>query len=211
MLVVKNWSEFQHYKDRNPIWIKLHRAILDDYTFASLPDHAKAHLVGIWCLAAGNDGKIPNDPAWVGQRINARQAVDLEALVAAGLLVAETQVSATAAQKWGRRSVPQRIRALVMARDGHKCTACGTAQHLELDHIVPVSQGGNPEPDNLQVLCRQCNRRKRVRSTDYRGPAQRVEQVATHMRSLEKRREEERREEKKRAEQQPVAIEAPQP
>jgi hypothetical protein len=37
-LTIKNWSEFQHYKDRNPPWIKLHRALLDDYAFAALPD-----------------------------------------------------------------------------------------------------------------------------------------------------------------------------
>jgi hypothetical protein len=36
-LRVKNWSEFQHYKDRNPPWIKLHRTLLDhDYEAAIL-------------------------------------------------------------------------------------------------------------------------------------------------------------------------------
>ena len=28
---VKNWSKFQHYKNRNPPWIRLHVEILDDY------------------------------------------------------------------------------------------------------------------------------------------------------------------------------------
>jgi len=28
MLRVKNWGKFQHYKDRNPPWIKLHRGLL---------------------------------------------------------------------------------------------------------------------------------------------------------------------------------------
>jgi len=30
-LAVKNFERFQHYKDRNPPWIKLHAAVLDDY------------------------------------------------------------------------------------------------------------------------------------------------------------------------------------
>ena len=33
---VKNWDEFQHYKDRNPPWIKLHNHLLDDYEFEML-------------------------------------------------------------------------------------------------------------------------------------------------------------------------------
>ena len=27
-LTIKNWHKFQHYKDRNPPWIKLHYEIL---------------------------------------------------------------------------------------------------------------------------------------------------------------------------------------
>jgi hypothetical protein len=34
---------------------------------------------------------------------------------------------------------------------------CGSPEHLECDHIVPVSKGGNSELSNLQTLCRKCN------------------------------------------------------
>jgi hypothetical protein len=30
-------ESFQHYKDRSPSWIKLHKALLDDYEFSCLP------------------------------------------------------------------------------------------------------------------------------------------------------------------------------
>jgi 5-methylcytosine-specific restriction endonuclease McrA len=32
---------------------------------------------------------------------------------------------------------------------------------MEGDHIVPWSKGGKTVPENLQMLCRDCNRRKR--------------------------------------------------
>ncbi len=33
MFKIKNWSSFQSYKDRQPPWIRLHKNLLDDYTF----------------------------------------------------------------------------------------------------------------------------------------------------------------------------------
>lgn len=85
-LRVKNWDRFQHYKDRSPPWIKLHYTTLDDYAWSHLPDTAKAHLMGIWLLASRQDGRIPNDAAWIGTRIGARSRVDLGVLIRAGFL-----------------------------------------------------------------------------------------------------------------------------
>jgi 5-methylcytosine-specific restriction endonuclease McrA len=46
-----------------------------------------------------------------------------------------------------------------MRRDRRICQSCG-AKATEIDHIVPVSQGGSHEPDNLRAICRDCHRRK---------------------------------------------------
>lgn len=55
----KNWKEFQHYKDRSPPWIKLHRGLLDNYEFHCLPDASKALAPLLWLLASEYaDGKI---------------------------------------------------------------------------------------------------------------------------------------------------------
>ncbi|MBR0091230.1 MAG: DUF262 domain-containing protein [Lachnospiraceae bacterium] len=48
-------------------------------------------------------------------------------------------------------------------KQGGFCPKC--LQHFELnemegDHITPWSQGGHTTPDNLQMLCKPCNRRK---------------------------------------------------
>lgn len=92
-LTVKNWEEFQHYADRSPPWIKLHRTILDDYEFTSLPDASKAHLMLIWLLASVKDGRIPSDPAWLSRRLATTETIDLSALIRAGFLVPEQPAS----------------------------------------------------------------------------------------------------------------------
>ena len=58
----KGWSDFQHYKDRKPTWIKLHRDLLDNYDFHCLPVASKALAPCLWLLASEyEDGAIPAD------------------------------------------------------------------------------------------------------------------------------------------------------
>jgi hypothetical protein len=87
-LAVKNFERFQHYKNRNPPWIKFYASILFDYEFQSLPDKSKSHLMLIWLLVSQrHDHRIPNDPRWVAQRIGATEKVDLQILVDGGWLI----------------------------------------------------------------------------------------------------------------------------
>jgi hypothetical protein len=51
-LIPKNWSLFQHYKDRCPPWIKLHRDLLNDREFMCLPIASKAIAPLLWLLAS---------------------------------------------------------------------------------------------------------------------------------------------------------------
>jgi hypothetical protein len=41
-----------------------------------------------------------------------------------------------------------------------KCKNHFTINEMEGDHITPWSEGGKTQPDNLQMLCKDCNRRK---------------------------------------------------
>lgn len=61
----KNWDKFQHYKDRLPPWIKLHREILNDREFMRLPIASKAIAPLMWLLASEHengefDGSLEN-------------------------------------------------------------------------------------------------------------------------------------------------------
>ena len=51
-LMPKKWSVFQHYKDRCPPWIKLHRDLLNDRAFMSLSTASKALAPLMWLLAS---------------------------------------------------------------------------------------------------------------------------------------------------------------
>jgi hypothetical protein len=58
----KNWSEYQHYKDRNPPWIKLHRDLLNDRDFMCLPIASKAIAPLLWLLASeAKNGEFNSD------------------------------------------------------------------------------------------------------------------------------------------------------
>lgn len=85
-LRVKNWQEFQHYKDRTPPWIKLYNHLLDDFEFSCLPDASKAHLLSIWLLASRTDNRIPNNSKWISNKINATDDVDIELLLSTGFI-----------------------------------------------------------------------------------------------------------------------------
>lgn len=66
-------------------------------------------------------------------------------------------VIAPSGRNLGHR-VGRDLRAEVFARDGHRCSYCGgTEQPFQLDHIVPVSKGGETSLANLTVACRPCN------------------------------------------------------
>lgn len=52
ILQPKNWAVFQHYKDRCPPWIKLHRDLLNDRVFMCLPLASKALAPLLWLLAS---------------------------------------------------------------------------------------------------------------------------------------------------------------
>ncbi len=59
-----------------------------------------------------------------------------------------------------RQALDPEMRWAVFRRDGYACLYCGSESNLSIDHVFPVSRGGDNHPDNLQTLCRDCNSRK---------------------------------------------------
>jgi 5-methylcytosine-specific restriction endonuclease McrA len=57
----------------------------------------------------------------------------------------------------------------ILDRDNWTCQCCKCKVHddktndhykAHVDHIIPLSKGGDSEPNNLQILCRRCNQTK---------------------------------------------------
>jgi hypothetical protein len=57
-IVVPNWDKFQHYKDRDPPWIKLYRDLLHKDEWLDLPLAARGLLTGIWLAYAEWNGRL---------------------------------------------------------------------------------------------------------------------------------------------------------
>lgn len=62
---VPNWGDFQHYSDRNPPWIKLHRELQDKPEWRRLSGSAAKLLIDVWILAAQ-----PKKGGYVTLRLN---------------------------------------------------------------------------------------------------------------------------------------------
>jgi hypothetical protein len=62
---VRNFEQFQHYKHRNPPWIRLYNQLLHDRRFFRLDDQTKYLAIGCFLLASQYDNKIPFDQEWI--------------------------------------------------------------------------------------------------------------------------------------------------
>jgi len=59
-----------------------------------------------------------------------------------------------------------KLKNLVLNRDGWKCQHCGSLQNLQVHHVVHRSRLGSDESDNLITLCAGCHE-KQHRSIRY--------------------------------------------
>src|SRR5256885_964233 len=81
IITPKNWGTFQHYKDRAPAWIKLHRGLLDDYEFSRLPLASRALAPLLWLLASEYEGgAITASPAEIAFRLRTTEKEMVAAL-----------------------------------------------------------------------------------------------------------------------------------
>lgn len=54
-IVIPRWDDFQHYKDRDPKWIKNYTRLVNDDAYLDLPLLHRGVLHGIWLLYARHE------------------------------------------------------------------------------------------------------------------------------------------------------------
>ena len=79
-----------------------------------------------------------------------------------------------------RRQLHPRVKAAIIKRQGGIC-ACGCRQPLgrigrliEFDHEIPLADGGEDNPGNMQALIKACHRAKSSREATERAKGKRL-------------------------------------
>lgn len=83
---VRNWEEYQHYKDRNPPWIKLHFALLTSEDWVLLDDASRVLAIACLLIASRNDGYVPCKPDYIKRVAYLNQEPDFNPLIECGFL-----------------------------------------------------------------------------------------------------------------------------
>ena len=73
--------------------------------------------------------------------------------------------------KTARRFVPavKYSRRGVHERDNYSCQYCGSRKTISIDHIMPVSRGGQSTWENTVSACNKCNGKKGSRTPEEAG------------------------------------------
>lgn len=91
---ITNWDVFQHYQNRRPPWIKLHRQLLENRHWHQLGSDASKLLVECWLIASDNsDGTIHDDVEDLAFRLHREASTILpllQELVGHGFIQIET-------------------------------------------------------------------------------------------------------------------------
>jgi hypothetical protein len=83
---VRNWDRFQHYKSRNPPWIKLHFEILSSADWVMLDDNSKLLAIACMLIASRNEGCVPNNPEYVKRVAYLNKTPKFKPLIDCGFL-----------------------------------------------------------------------------------------------------------------------------
>jgi len=80
-LRIANWDSYQHYKKKNPRWVKLYLDTFNRPNWVALDDKSK--LLMLICIGIGGvcDGKIPNCAKTLQKISHLRRKIDLKPLI----------------------------------------------------------------------------------------------------------------------------------
>jgi hypothetical protein len=103
ILAIRNWSKYQHYKNRpGSPWVKFYVELLDDDEFCSLSDSTRLAACLLLLVASRRGNRIPDDAGWLAAETHiapARAKVALAALLALKFLVPASELASGSASE----------------------------------------------------------------------------------------------------------------
>ena len=112
-LRIREWAKYQHYHDRNPPWIKLHRDLLNSFTWVTLDDDSRLLAIVCMVLAAETGNRIPLDRDFIQRRAHFKKRPDTRPLIDVGfaeLIEESDSVADASANLAGASTVTQDAR-----------------------------------------------------------------------------------------------------
>jgi hypothetical protein len=105
----------------------------------------------------------PNRWSWISQFQTEELSCNVYGHICPVFLSAEPFTETKEGRRHGRK-IPREIMLQVIRRDGQICQVCRKNvqdNEVEFDHRIPFTRGGPTTAENIRLLCRQCNRRKK--------------------------------------------------
>lgn len=158
--------------------VKLARPLVDHVS--GTPGFADALVSAGWLRDRENALELPNFDRHLSQAAKSRaHATERKRKSRASQNSVTMSQVVTDDELRGR--LPRGVRRHVHDRDDHQCVYCGWAKgdeaefgayigaKLSIDHVIPVTRGGNDDVDNLVTACSVCNMRKTNRTPEEAG------------------------------------------
>lgn len=109
ILKFTNWEHYQHYKDRDPPWIKLHVSILSSSAWVRLDNCGRVLAIACMVIASKNKGAFEADAFYLKRVAYLDFEPDFNALVTCGLceIVSQNKTETEQRQSRGEESIVQ--------------------------------------------------------------------------------------------------------
>lgn len=85
--MIKNWEDFQHYKNRNPPWIKLHFELWTSKDWVMLADASRLALIVCMMLGSRSKGIIEDNVDYIRRVAHLDKEPNLKPLIDSGFLI----------------------------------------------------------------------------------------------------------------------------
>ena len=144
LVTVRDLRLTQHYRNRRPPWVKLHRSTLDDDAYARLPASAwRLGLELVLLCSEAEDEVVDASPAALSWRLRRKVSErDVQALLSIGFIIPRQDASGTLAQ---------RERDAASEGETERETETEHTAHSVRRSTAAAGGNGTPEPERFQA------------------------------------------------------------